>query len=288
MIPEAVRQRPQAPPAVDRFDVFGYGFALVTGSTTARQLVRRLYLPFGTEDDGARTTVFRLETHTVAGGRAWRVLLGCELLAERRSLGAALRQLEYEVCLRVIAHRSDLIVLHGATVFAAEGTALITGPSGAGKSTLALALAARGYCVGGDDIAFLDPRTGAVQPLPRCSHLDARSRRLLRQVGLRLPDAATHHGFVTPADLGAVAPLSAPVRRLWCVGRGMGPRPQIVSVAQAEMVTLLLSEAGWASAPATAALAALGRLVGGAACYRLSSGRLDTTVAAVAALLGPR
>ena len=103
---------------------------------------------------------------------------GNSRLAVVPSLGAALNRLEREICLRTVASPTDHIAMHGATVLTDRGAAFITGPSGAGKSTLSLALATLGYQVGGDDVAFLDPSAPApIWPMPRCFHVDARSRR---------------------------------------------------------------------------------------------------------------
>jgi hypothetical protein len=216
----------------------------------------------------------------------WCVALGDVDLLRRPSLGAAMRGLEYEICRRMIEQRGDLIVLHGATVFASDGAAFITGASNAGKSTLALALAARGYRVGGDDAAFLDTSTNEVIPIPRCAHLDTRSRRLLRAAGLRLPAAAAHHGFVTPADLGPPAPPRGAVRHLIITGRGSAPTPRITPIPQAAMVTALMHEGGWPLERAEDTLAALSALAGAARCYELDSGRLRATVDAVATRIG--
>lgn len=279
--------RPESLQARDRYTVFGYTFDIVTRSAAARRLMHRLYARFAAAASISPTPVFGLESRGTGQSRTWRVVLDGEPSLERRSFGSALRNLEYEICRRVIEHRADLIVLHGATVFAAGGAALITGRSNAGKTTLALALAARGYRVGADDIAFLDPATGEVMPLPRCSHLDARSRRLLRATGLRLPADAARHVFVTPADLGPPAPVSGPVRHLFVTSRGRGAAPALTPLPQAAMVLVLMEECGWPADATPEALAALRNLVGGAACHRLVSGRLGRTVDAVAALLGP-
>ncbi len=193
---------------------------------------------------------------------------GCSLTKgtrlDSRSFGSPLRDLEYE-SRRAIGHRNDPVVPHSATVFTADGVTFITGESNTGKSPLALALAARGYRVG--DIAFFDPATGEVLPLPRCSHLDARSRRLLRGAGLRLSPAAARHLFIT--------------------SRGRQAAPTLTPLPQAAMVLILMEECGWPADATPEALAALRELAGGSSCYRLVSGRLDATVDAVAALLGP-
>ena len=61
-----------------------------------------------------------------------------------------------------------------------------------------LALAAHGYRIGGDDVALLNPKSGTIRPVPRCFHLDARSRRLLRNLRLPMPEESLRNAFLTP------------------------------------------------------------------------------------------
>lgn len=221
---------------------------------------------------------FQLETE-IPGDRRWRLLQDDGLLSHAGSLGAALQRLEYEICRQVIAHRPDLLALHGATVF--------TGASGAGKTTLVLALAAQGYAVGGDDIALFDPRAGALWPLPRCFHLDQRSWTLVRQARLSIPVDAARHRFLTPADLGMVTPHTAPLRQVLLLAPGPDHEPRLTPLSQAEVSMGLLPQLHCASASPERAVAALPALLGEAAGYRLLRGDLAPTVAAVIDVLGP-
>jgi hypothetical protein len=199
-----------------------------------------------------------------------------------------MRLLEYEICLHVLAHRPDLAAIHAATVDTGNGLILLTGDSGAGKTTLALALTLVGCRVGGDDLALLDPGTGVLRPLPRCAHLDRNSWRLLRRAGVRLPDRLARLGFVTPADLGTTEIGSAPVRHVVVVERGRGADPSLRSLSQAEALLALLPQTRWPAGTEGEKLAAVGRMVGGACCYRLTRGNVPATLALVAAMLDGR
>jgi hypothetical protein len=285
-----VSQRPRslpAQPATACFHVLGYTFGVATRSAVALRLLRRLYGSFVIADPAPATETFSLVGRKADRGHRWEVSLGNQRLGGARSLGTVLNHLEYEICLRIVANRPHLVVLHGSTVFTADGAALITGPSGAGKSTLSLALAARGYRVGGDDVALLDPRTGTIQPVPRCFHLDACSRRLLRREGLPMPEQALRYGFMTPSDLGMTETPAAPVRLIVYLGRREGHTPQLAPVIQAEMIVRLLSETPRRTRSANEHIAILRPFVSAAACYHLVSGRLPATADALAALLGP-
>ena len=128
---------------------------------------------------------------------------------------------------------AGFVVLHGATVCGPTGSVFIAGRSEAGKTTLALGLAARGHAVMSDDIALLEPVSGAIHPVPRCFHLDDRSRRLLRRAGLRLPDLARHYGFVSPADVNPPRSGAVVVRHIVLLESKRGPAPLLTSLPQA-------------------------------------------------------
>jgi len=269
------------------FHAFDYRFAVAAESPLALEFLRRLYgscVNQGTELSGER---FSLERREGDRRRSWEVYHGAERLAGELSLGAALNHLEYQICLQIIDNNPNLIALHGATVLTASGAAFISGPSGAGKTTLSLALAARGYRVGGDDVALLDPRTHTIRPLPRCFHLDARSRRLLRNVGLSMPARTLRYAFMTPMDLGTRHAPASPVRLLLYLGRAENRRSQLQELSQGEMIVRLLSETPRGARSPNEILAALRPLVCASACYYLLRGRLSDTAETVAALLGP-
>jgi energy-coupling factor transporter ATP-binding protein EcfA2 len=189
------------------------------------------------------------------------------------------------VCSRIIASHPDLIAVHGATVLKHGVAALICGRSGAGKSTLSLALAARGFQVGGDDVALLDPRERTIRPVPRCFHLDARSRRLLRNLGLVMPSRALRYRFMTPADLGVTSPPAAPVRLIIFLDRGTRREGRLRTLSQAEMMARLLSETPRGPHSPSQIMEALGPLVSGAACFQLTGGRLSDNAGTVVTLL---
>ena len=267
---------------------FGYRYRVSSPSATARRLLLRLYAPFRT--DAGSETVDHFHVEPPAAGRGlWRLRLGESWLGEEESLGLILQRLEYELCLRTMAHRPDLLALHGATVFTdgGRGAAIISGFSGSGKTTLTLALAARGYRVGGDDIALIDPRTHQLWPMPRCFHLDNHTWSLVRGEGLHIPAEAVRHRFLTPADLGEVELHAAPVRHVLLTERGPDPVPRVTPLPLAAVALALLPQLECATANPATAVAALTPLLKEASGYRLISGDLTATVDLVASLLVP-
>jgi hypothetical protein len=270
-------------PPLERFDVFGVRFAFTSPDAHAAGFIRRLYGRFRVREG---TPDFHFCLVYGVGGASWQASLGTSLLFEKPRLAEALQELEYAICSRVTA-APRRIILHGAFVFARERAVFIAGESGAGKTTLALALAARGYRVGGDDIAFLDATSGVVQPLPRCAHLDSQSWFLLTEVGLQVPDLSRRYNFVTPADLGGGDEHTPPVRHIVLLARGDLGSPMLERVSQAQTEVALLSEAGWDGIRDREALSAIGRLVGSSICHRLVRGELSLTADKVASMLGP-
>ena len=75
-------------------------------------------------------------------------------------------------------------------------TLLIPGVSGAGKSTLALALAANGFDLLGDDLTFMDPRSGAIRPFPRALHVHDDAIPLLQKAGFSYDESLHLRGFL--------------------------------------------------------------------------------------------
>ena len=234
---------------------------------------------------GGRDGIVCALAQTGGLGRLWEVSIGGRIVAVAPSLGAALDILERAICMRIIARHPDLIAMHGATLLTRDGAAFVCGPSGAGKSTLALAMAARGYSVGGDDVALLDPRDDTIWPVPRCFHLDARSRRLLRGAGLTMPAFTRRDRFMTPADLGVIDPPASPIRLLLFLGRDSEQAARLAPLCQAEMFVRLLSETTRGGRSPGQLMGALRPSVTRTRCYQLMRGRLSDTALTVAELL---
>ena len=260
-----------------RFDILGHRIQIGTRSTVVNQLVRGLYRNYADNSTAEPQTRLEIKSFRRNGNRLWTLAIESEEVVSHRRLGPVLNQLEYEICRRVIEQRRDRIMLHGALV-SHSGTALfIAGPSGAGKSTLSVALSAYGFRVETDDIALLDTSSAAVNPIPRCFHLDSRSKRLLRAAGLEFQASAARNNFITPADLenGAAPCLNPDI--LIFLSRTASNSPTFTPVTQAEMAGLLLHESAWGRHSAAEALSALVRLTRNARCYKLVMGGLQAS-----------
>jgi hypothetical protein len=75
--------------------------------------------------------------------------------------------------------------LHGGALADEQGAILLLAPSGHGKTTLTLALMAHGFTPFTDDIILLDPQTLAIQPFPRCFHVDAGTTQVIQQLSAK-------------------------------------------------------------------------------------------------------
>ncbi len=93
---------------------------------------------------------------------------------------------------------SEHIVLHGACLSHPAGGICLLGAPGAGKTTLAAALAARdGFALLSDELVCTGPN-GLLQTFPRKPRLDARSRSLLRRLGIRIVREPAAEGTYLP------------------------------------------------------------------------------------------
>jgi hypothetical protein len=267
-----------------RYEFFGCRFRVSTSSVLALTLLDRLYGPY-VAAPGQAELRFVIESRAATADADWRLRTDGGPAAAFLSLTQALQELEYSVCQRALDGHPTWVMLHGATVCGDRGAVFIAGHSESGKTTLSLALAARGHTVASDDIALLNREDGSFHPLPRCFHLDAQSRRLLRRAGLRLPALARRYGFVTPADVNSGRHANLAVTHVIALDPERDAQPALTSLPQATMVAQLSEEAGWGDVPTVEALSALARFAGGASCWRLRSGRLQATAARVSALL---
>jgi hypothetical protein len=135
--------------------------------------------------------------------------------------------------------RGDSFLLHAALLASEERGLLISGPAGAGKSTLALALAAKGFGYGSDDVVevhngcsfkgvrfapaskadgwhLIEPYVADIQRLPTHVRHDSRSVRYIPVNGFRCGDVMALRWVIlldrrpaTTAVLQPVEPLEA-------------------------------------------------------------------------------
>jgi hypothetical protein len=270
----------QQPAADDSFCVHGFSFVLRTNDKQSSDSIVRLYRQFVSQDltDIGVDAVFRREN----GGFHWRLQEKSGTVSDLRS---ALWNFESALCESVIRSQPRLIALHAATLYFGDSSVLLVGPSGAGKSTLSVALSRRGFTLATDDVAFIDPKTLEIHPIPRCVHLDRRSVQLLEADGVRLPESWKRISFIAPVDLNSQPIPRCRAALLIYIAAPRAERPYFKPVSQSEMAARLLSETGQGPLSDSEALDVLVRVSSSAACFSLIPGSLSETANALSDLI---
>lgn len=185
---------------------------------------------------------------------------------------------------RLMRSRADAVFFHAASVALHGRGLLLVGPKGAGKSTLALALAARGHVLLGDENACYLParhevlpfrRPVGVKPGPRSAAVDAALRALARSPErdgmMRLPaDALAPAAFEGARPLGAVVFLD---------GFAAASRLRALEPGRADVGRLQPVGASMVNAPRTQRVFEMARLLARSAVYEITAGPPDEAAA---------
>ena len=157
-------------------------------------------------------------------------------------------------------HTPDRLLLHAGVVERDGRVALLTGPSGRGKSTLTAASVASGAAYVSDELAIVDPATGAVTPYPKALELDDDAMaRLGLGVAAEAGDARPREHHVAPRRLGRVSGGGAVALLVLLEPAGVGAA-EPTALAPAEALLRLLPDVlpqTWAMPGALDALAEL-------------------------------
>jgi HprK-related kinase A len=194
-------------------------------------------------------------------------------------------QLEWGINWRVIARRSDFLLIHAA-VLARDGRGVVVaGNSGAGKSTLAAGLLARGWDYLGDEFALIHPVTLAAHPYPKPLCLKAGAFPVARRLGL--PVAGRRHyvkafkgrvAYVTPwRRAGATPPRPCRVDLVLLPRFVAGATPRLFEIARARAAFALAGQTINREAHGARTASILHGLVRDARCFGLESGEIDAT-----------
>ena len=187
-----------------------------------------------------------------------------------RDLRNALWGLESALCEAIIRSQQRLVAVHAATLYSGNSAVMLIGRSGSGKSTLSVALSKRGLVLGTDDVAFVDPKTFNIHPMPRCLHLDQHSVRLLEADGFRFPEAWRRCSFVAPDDLDNRSAFNCRAGVLIYVNGTRAEHPHLNEISQSEMTGRLWSETGQGPLADSEIVTVLANMSGGARCFTLT------------------
>ncbi len=194
----------------------------------------------------------------------------------------------------------DVLFLHAASFGIAGAGALLVGCGQAGKSTTALALAARGHMMLGDDVAAIRmqsrellpfPRAMGLRPGPYVRSLDARLRATRHTTAVG-PNGMTRTlvsvGDLFPGSVGRVLPLRfAFLLDGFAVQASLTPfRPEI---GDAKRLKAVVSESipSWGLSPGRDLMKFLTvvNVLSGLNCYRLELGSAEDSAAAIEDLM---
>ncbi|MEQ1898447.1 MAG: hypothetical protein ABL971_13775 [Vicinamibacterales bacterium] len=270
-----------------RYNLFGYRATFRTNHARAEALLSGLYVGKADGNERGPLNLYELLHRPEAPvGEQWAIAVPGLAAHSKPTLGEAMFGIEASMAGDVARYDHGLFIVHGAVVYTPQGALLLSGFSGSGKTTLSLALAARGFALGGDDMALLDPSTGLIEPHPRCFHIDPPTDRLVEELGLHLPADALRDRFVTPWDLGVASLPPARVRAVFLLESERVAAPRIVPESQAEAASALLLQVGRGRFSDVEAVRHVAAMTGSARCFRVWSGELGASVDAVLAAAG--
>lgn len=196
------------------------------------------------------------------------------------------RVLAHFVFLRALRRRPDALFLHAASLAVQDRGVLICGPKGAGKTTIALALAARGHVLLGDETAAYAVDTAELLPLRRPARVKPGPRSSFVDRALRSSRYATDDDGLTSIPLSPLFPPAAgPVRLHSVVAlKGFAPTPEVRAVpAGRAMLAALQPLPPALDDSAMRVVLRLASLLSRAACFEVRLGDADATAAALEA-----
>ena len=311
---ETVRHPDDGPEFPDRletrtvgYDVLGVGLTLTSNVPQVLDLIDATYAAFrvpGTSRSDAMPAAperppaaeFRLID---AGDDGYRIESPVGRSALVRSPGdGAIAILEAMVGAVVAGlHRQGLLAVHAGAVSGPRGAVVVAGRSGQGKSTLVLGLVRRGFGLLSDELAILDPSDGRVHPYGRAIHVRPATLGLIPELApIASRPLITLGGgtewSVAPAEaagllggrLGEALPLAAVV--LLDGQPDPVAQPRLRDEFPAVAAIELLRSTWAASADFSGTLEAVGGMLAGVPCLRLTVGQFDATVDALVARLG--
>jgi hypothetical protein len=193
---------------------------------------------------------------------------------------------ETDLSIALQRRRPDLLFLHSAVVEWEGRAVLLAGASGSGKSTATWGLVHEGFGYLSDELGPVDPVTLDVVPYPRAVCLKTDPPAPYRLPAGTLRTSRTLH---VPAGClpGGVRDAPLPLGAIFFVGHAPSVRePDVEAVSRGEAVARLLAHALNPLAHAGAGLDAATAITAAAPAFRLRTGALPATAAAVRATLG--
>ncbi|HET9317333.1 MAG TPA: hypothetical protein VFQ51_17210, partial [Vicinamibacteria bacterium] len=191
---------------------------------------------------------------------------------------------------RLLRMRPEALFFHAATVAVAGRGALLVGPKGSGKSTTALALAARGHALLGDETACYLPAPRTVLPMRRPVGIKPGPRARAVAEGIARAGLVPQEDGILRADVAALLPAGAvsavPLRSVVFL-RGFAPAPQIAPIpaGREELAALQPLACSLVDASPARRVFEMVRLFEGLRVYRLHPADPDETASVLEGVL---
>jgi HprK-related kinase A len=202
-------------------------------------------------------------------------------------LGHALAALEWGLNLVIALRSHSWLMLHSAAVERHGGVLLLPAWPGSGKTTLCTALVFRGWRLFSDEFGLVEPRSGAVAPIPRPMPLKNESIEVIRgfapdaELGPTIPN--TRKGTIAhvkpPADSIRNSGKSAPARWIVFPRWSRGAQFACEEMPKLDAFMMLASNAFNYEMLGETAFVAVRSLVETTRCFRLVYSDLDRAVA---------
>jgi hypothetical protein len=189
----SVRER-ERPESAVTLHICGESLAIAGLPGELRERFSALMRPFAAEFDPA-TATHQIEVRRQDGEMA--IVRDSKIVASYGDPILLLTQLEWHTVTTALEATETYLPVHGAALTRDGATVLLLAESGGGKTTLTLGLMGRGWQPLADDIVLIDAETLAIQPFPRCFHVDDSTRSLTMNEAL-VEWPGTVQGYTRP------------------------------------------------------------------------------------------
>lgn len=216
------------------------------------------------------------------------VFRGGECRVHKRPLWR--RALSFLIFHRLLRTRRDAIFFHAASLEVAGRGVMLVGPKGAGKSTTALALAARGHSLLGDETAGYVPEAALLLPMRRPVGIKPGPRATAVSLALEELGTTPERDGILRLDVdrlfrlpeAAPAPLAAV---FFLTGFEAEPRVEEIEPGRDDVAQLQPFACSLVNATALQRVFQMSRMLSRARTFRLWPGRPEPTAEAVERLV---
>ncbi len=263
-----------------RYRVLAYPLRIVA-SPRLGAFLRRFLAPFEV-DVGPEVPVYELRREP-GQEKPWAVYLNGSSLHRGRTPSRILEFTLWDISTKAIGSDHGFFAVHAAAASWRGSGIVLPAPPDSGKSTLVAGLTRAGCAYLTDEAALIDPRTGLLQPFPRSLWLAKPSvEAVFKEKSSRMRWTTGRQFHVRPSDLRARAlGRPCPVRFVIAPRYEAGAGGELEPIARAEALMVMARNAFYLDRFGAAGIELLGRVIGGARCYRIRIDDLDEAVRSV-------